>query len=482
MHSRSFPRRLQLRRGTVTPLTILCLALLVGVAALVIDGGTLMETRRHVQAAADAAALAGAADLYANYLGNQGSDVSGSALTEAQNTAAANGFTNDDSQTTVIVRTSKTSPSTYLGGRNAGQTIPPGYIEVSIQYNATHLFSGVFGSGSSPICARAVARGRCSPLPTNYLGVLALSLGSAGALNVADAGGLSVSGGIEVNSSSATTLSLLTSAKVTATQFIFNPSMAGLGGGNGGVLEALSQVLGSALSLLSGPSGSAPNFVASPPAPDPLRFLPPPPPPLAIRSRVHLNIPPGTTTNLQSGVYKDGIQISGTLFSPTTVTLQGNTDGTPNVYYLDGQNGLQVSGNVTIKLDSNAAADGVLIYNNWSDPNDSISINLGLFGSITLAPLTSGLYSGLCIFQKRGTPLAGGAAPPVTLSTVLGVPKVTGTIYAAYASVSLATDALNNVMCSQVIADTVSVGGLANVSINPNSYLTANQRQLGLVE
>jgi Flp pilus assembly protein TadG len=476
MHSRSFPRRLLLRCGGVTPLTILCLALLVGVAALVIDGGTLMEARRHAQAAADAAALAGAEDLYANYLSNQGNDNSGTAAASAQATASANGF--GDTQSTVTVRTSQSTPPTYLGGPNAGKTVPPGYIEVTIQYNAPHLFSGVFGSGSSPIQARAVARGRCTPLNNN--GVMALNLNSAGALNVSSTGGLTVNGSIQICSSSSSALSVSTSGNVAATQFILNPAMGSSGGGSG-LLGVVLSVLGSVLSLLFGPGGSAANIVTSPPAPDPLRFLPAPDPiQLTTQSNTQLNIT-GGNWELHPGVYKDGIQISGTLLSPTKVKLHANSDGTPGIYYLDGQNGLKVSGFVTLTT-ANGESAGVMIYNNWADPNDSISINLGLFGGITLVPHASGLYSGLCIFQRRGTPLPGGAAPPVTLSTLLGTMNVTGTIYAAYASVSLAADLSNNNMCGQVIADTVNVGGLANINIDPGAQPTANQRLLGLVE
>src|SRR5579884_3326431 len=105
----SLPCQPQLRRGTVAPLTILSLGLLIGVAALVIDGGTLMEARRHVQAAADAAALAGASDLYANWNTNQGVDLGDTAMSSAQATASANGFT-DGVQSIVTVRTCHTSP------------------------------------------------------------------------------------------------------------------------------------------------------------------------------------------------------------------------------------------------------------------------------------------------------------------------------------------------------------------------------------
>ncbi len=474
MQISSLPRRFQLRHGAVTPLTVLCLALLVGVAALVIDGGTLMEARRHVQAAADAAALAGADDLYANYLTNQGIDVRGTAQNSALATASANGFTNDGVQSIVTVN----SPGqNYKGGPNAGKTIPPGYFEVVIQYNATHLFSGVFGSGTSPIQARAVARGRSTPVTNN--GVMALNLSLGSTLNVASVGGLTVNGRIQVSSSNSSPLAVLGSGTVTATQYILNPAMGG-GGGGGGLLGTILSLLGSVVSLLFGPGGTAHNIVLSPPPPDPLRFLPPPPKPLVSQSNSLLVIPPGTTTRLLPGVYTDGIQISGTLLSPTNITLQGNTDGTPNVYYLDGQNGLQVSGNVTISLDANAMSAGVLIYNNWSDSDDAINLNIQ--GSLTLVPLASGLYRGLCIFQKRGTPLSGGNGPSITLSTQLGTTNVRGTIYAPYAKVKLATDISSNVICGQVIADTVRIGGTANVTIDPGTYPTANQRQVGLVE
>lgn len=470
MRSRSFPRRLQLRSGTVTPLTILCLALLVGVTALVIDGGTLLEARRHVQAAADAAALAGAEDLYARYLSNQGIDVSGSAKASALATASANGFTNDGVHSTVTVNT---SPQTYQGGPNSGKTIPAGYVEVLIQYNAAHLFSGVLGSGSSAVYARAVARGRCAPL--NFLGMMALNLNSAGALNNASAGGLTVNGGIQINSSSSSALEANTWGKVTvtATEFILNPAMGGSGvGGSGGLLGTVLSVLGSVLSLLFGPGGSAPTTILSPPAPDPLRFLPPPDSTTLTTQYTNLNITNGNW-QLHPGIYNGGIKISG---FGTVVTLHGNSDGTPGIYYLNGQNGFEVTELATVRSAPGESA-GVIIYNNWDDPNDSV--NLSTFGSITLVPPASGLYRGLTIFQKRGTP--SNAAPPVNL-TALGSCNVTGTIYAAHASVNLTTNFSTNVLGGQIIADTVKVSGLANININPGAYPTANQRLLELVE
>src|SRR5579871_2781951 len=119
---RSFRPLHSRRGGSVTPLAVLSLTLLVSVVALVVDGGSLMEERRHAQATAD-----------------------------------ANGFTNDGVQSVVTVNV---SPQNYQGGPNAGSALPPGYVEVIVQYNASRTFSGIFGPGTIPVCGRAVARGR----------------------------------------------------------------------------------------------------------------------------------------------------------------------------------------------------------------------------------------------------------------------------------------------------------------------------------
>ena len=71
--------RPQARRGVVAPFVALCLIALLGVTALVVDGGLLLADRRKVQGAADAAALAAAIDLYNNWNLNSGKDPSGSA-------------------------------------------------------------------------------------------------------------------------------------------------------------------------------------------------------------------------------------------------------------------------------------------------------------------------------------------------------------------------------------------------------------------
>src|ERR1700682_4237190 len=66
----AFPDGKRLRRGAVMPWVLLSATVIFGVVALGLDGGRLMDERRHAQATADAAALAAANDLYQNWWTN----------------------------------------------------------------------------------------------------------------------------------------------------------------------------------------------------------------------------------------------------------------------------------------------------------------------------------------------------------------------------------------------------------------------------
>ena len=152
------------RRGMVTAQVALSLSALMAMLAVVADGGLLLVERRHAQATADAAALAAACDLYANWNtnNNNGTDPSGTALASALGVASANGYTNDGTTSTVTINI---SPAKYSGGPNAGTALPAGYAEATVTSYQQRLFSGIFGSGAIPISARAVARGVQGPTP-----------------------------------------------------------------------------------------------------------------------------------------------------------------------------------------------------------------------------------------------------------------------------------------------------------------------------
>src|SRR5687767_10405792 len=97
----SSTRRCYRRRGVIVVLVAVCLAVILAFVAIAIDGGGLLEERRQAQATADAAALAAAEDLFRNYPRNKGIDQSGTAKSAALEIAAANGYSNDGTNSTV---------------------------------------------------------------------------------------------------------------------------------------------------------------------------------------------------------------------------------------------------------------------------------------------------------------------------------------------------------------------------------------------
>src|SRR5262249_22042493 len=122
-------RRRSPRHGTVAVLVTICLIALLMVLAVTMDGGLLFTEKRHAQATADAAALAGAADLFKYYRSNNGADLNGTAKVAALAIAASNGYANDGTTSVVDVRL---FGDFYSGGTNVGKPIPRGYVEVSV--------------------------------------------------------------------------------------------------------------------------------------------------------------------------------------------------------------------------------------------------------------------------------------------------------------------------------------------------------------
>src|SRR5260370_27568009 len=135
------------RRGAVAVLVAVSLTALLIVLAIALDGGLLFTERRHAQATADAAAMAGAAALYKYYSTNHGADNNGAAVSSALSIASSNGYTNDGKTSTVVGRT---SGQTYFSGPTAGKTISPGYVEATATYNNPRHFSRILASATIP--------------------------------------------------------------------------------------------------------------------------------------------------------------------------------------------------------------------------------------------------------------------------------------------------------------------------------------------
>jgi hypothetical protein len=410
------------------------MTMLMGLLALLADGGILLAERRHAQATADATALAAADDLFANWNTNKGSDPRSTAYNSAMGVAAANGYTNDGTTSKVTVNV---SPAKYSGGPNVGRTLPAGYAEAIVTWYQPRGFSGIFGGGSIPVTARSVARGT---MDTSTPSVLLLNPTAGGALSItgnATSPGINVSGAIDVNSTASNSMAI--TGNITLTAANYNLAAAQPGYSNSGNITM---------------KGTVSNNQT--PEADPLSYLTPPDPSsLSQQSTGTKTIVGNQTVTIQPGVYIGGISMAGNI----TATLQ------PGIYYMQG-GGFSATGNV------NLTGTGVMIYNAPSSPSDAI--NLSGNTVINLSPMTTGPYAGLTIFQDRTS------TAPVSLVGNSGA-SLTGTIYAAGAGVSITGNAETQVG-SQVIASTLSITGNSSFNVGGSGAPVVPARQLGFVE
>jgi Flp pilus assembly protein TadG len=281
-----------LRRGMVAVLMAALLPVIVGTMALALDGGLLYLQRRQAQSVADAAALAGAYQLY------NGSNFS-VAQTSAIAIGTANGYT--------IPAAQVTNPQS-------------GYVAVSVTANSPRFFSGLWGSGTLSVTASAVARGTTAPYSTAALLVLASS-GTAVTLS-GTTQLTAVNGSIVVDSTS---------------------SAAILSSGSPGPSITTPELDLSGKILYSGtnPNKATVTNTSQPNTPDPLASLSAPSSSgLTVQSSSAINLSGTTTRTLNPGVYTGGINLSGS----SSVTLN------PGTYYING-GGINLSGSSGISGD-----------------------------------------------------------------------------------------------------------------------------------
>jgi hypothetical protein len=325
----------------VAVLVVVALTAMLGIVAIALDGGLLLDQKRRAQAGADAAALAAAEDLYKNYQTGQGLDGAGTAKASALSTAAANGYNNDGATSTVTVNIPPTS------GDHVSQA---GYVEVIIEFNQKRGFSGIFGSGDLPVKARAVARGMWT---TFNNGVIVLHPTAPSALNANGNGITKVQGAnIIVDSNNST------AATTVGNSYVSDP--------NKGIY-----ITGQNPGYTGNFQGTV--YTGQTPVPDPLAYLPAPDP----SSMPTQSVPGGNNITLSPGVYPGGIHISG----QTSVTM------TPGIYYMDG-------GDFKFSGQGNLNAQGVMIYS-------TAGLSITGLGYVTLTPPTSGIYTGISYFQSR---------------------------------------------------------------------------------
>jgi hypothetical protein len=423
-YSASSPRR----RGAVVVLVAVSLVVVMAFVALTLDGGGLMERRRHAQSTADAAALAAAEDLFRNYPVNDGLDPQGTAVSRANTVAHLNGFTNDGVKSTVTVRV---SPQAYLGGPNAGQSLPKGYAEVTVQYNQPRFFSAVLGAGSIPVRARAVARGKWEP---SHIGIHVLDLHRSGSLNATGESFGTVAGASVIVNSDATDAAITNGGTLTATSFDITGGTS-ITGGKGGF------------------SGDV-NY-GTPPQPDPLRHIPEPSTSgMVTQSNSPIHFSNGSRT-YSPGRYKGGFSVSG----------KGNLTLLPGVYYMDG-GGFAFSGQGSL------VAEGVMIFNAPTGPSQNVDISGS--GAITMSPPTGGTYKGLTLFQARN------AENDLSISGG-GAMDISGTFYAANATLKVSGGG-DSIIGSQYVSRYLEIVGNGGLTIDYDPDQVIPRRTLQLVE
>jgi hypothetical protein len=396
------------------------LAVLIGVLALGLDGGRLMEERRRAQNAADAAALAAANVLYNNALTGTGAnpcsgqccdapaapDAATAATTAAQDNAKANGYANDGTTATVTVNIPPKS------GAFAGQS---GYAEVIIVSNVQASFSATFTGAPLQVQVRAVARGR-----PKQIGVVLLQSSGDNAFTVNGNGSVTVVGApVVINSTGAQAFTTSGNASVKAAFY-------DVAGGTGPTAGAITGTV----------------YTDVPPTSDPLAPLAPPDPcQYPVRATATTSISDQAT--LQPGVYRGGISLSG----DATVMLS------PGIYILDGGN-FSLSGNASV------TGQGVLIYVTGTC---SDGLELAGNGTITLTPPTTGPYTGISLWQASGVKSA------ITLKGN-GTSTITGLIYAPSAAVTLAGNGgADATFGSAYVVQSLNVSGNGSFLVAPGS-------------
>ena len=392
------------REGAIYALLLVSISVIVALLAITLDGGRLLDQRRTVQQAADLAALAAAADLYSRYDVNNGLDPAGTAAAAATSIAQSNGFACDGVASTITVNVPPKS------GPFAQQA---GHAEVILYANLTGSFSACVTNSAIGAGGRGVARGR-----RRIVGVVALAPTGTGVQNLNGGNIRIVGGGLHVNSTSTSGLSLaLGTLSADATDIV--GGVAGLLANLLGLVRPGAQPVSDPLAALSGPDTST------------LTTFP------------FKNYTTGTTT-LGPGIYRGGLKLTGT----ATVNLQ------PGIYVLDG-GGLSVTGT------ANLVGNQAMIYNTTIS-QASGPINIGGNGTVTLSAPSSGTYTGIGIYQDR------------TLSTALkiagnGNMNMTGTIYAPSAQVQFTGNGVGDTLGGWIIAQSVTMSGLGSFDLNQGS-------------
>jgi Flp pilus assembly protein TadG len=311
----------------------LSMTCILGFVGLATDVGTLFHAKRNVQIAADAAAIAGAAELpYGT------TDMT----TAAQDASAQNGFTNGSNNVVVTVNTPPQA-GVYKG--------VAGYVEAIVTQPQPTFFMKLFKRTSMTVAARAVASNGASN------GCI-YTLGTSGT-------DILMNGNVDLT---ATSCSIIDDSS--------NASQALLANGNV-TLDAQSiGVVGGVLS--NGGNSITPTPVTGiVPVSNPLAFETPPANPggcVSMTYQSNATVPQGCYSSLTINGSPTVTLSSGVFYITGAMTVNGTptVNGTGVTIYLASSSAsFTDNGNTTLNLSAptSGAYNGILFYQNPSDTN-----------------------------------------------------------------------------------------------------------------
>jgi Flp pilus assembly protein TadG len=181
------------RAGQIMLLTAMALVMLLGFVGLAIDVSFFYTSKRHMQIAADAAAVSAAKAL-------RNGGTYGSATQAAKDIAKLNGFDSAHGVTVTAVQPT-TSPYNKTG-----------YVQATVAQPEPTFFLKVLGFNSMKVSAGAISGTEDGPAC-----IYALNSSRSSALNLSGNGRVNMACGVVVGSSSSTALTVSGSGSLTAT-------------------------------------------------------------------------------------------------------------------------------------------------------------------------------------------------------------------------------------------------------------------------
>lgn len=410
--------RARISRGQIIVLMALATAVLSAFAALAIDVGNLWTTKRLMQTAADAAAIAGADAIL-----DGATSGSSTVVSAAQSASTQNGFTDGSgtiksSSAVAVAVNNPPASGPYAGDGDA--------VQVTISQTQPAYFMPVVGIKTVPISVTAVAMvkpsGNC---------IYSLDSQRSGALTVSGTATLSSGCGAYIDSSSSTALTI----------------------NGGGTLQA--DPVGVVGGYVVNGNAPTPPVGGIAPFADPFASVPEPTAGTCNGFK-GTNVTNGQTVTFNPGTYCGGITITG-----GTVTFN------PGVYIIDG-GGLTFNGGTI-------TGQGVTFYLTYASakgnsPSSYGGVNISGGATCNLSAPTSGPYEGILFFQDRSVQYSS-----VNSSTIVGSSGSTfdGALYFSTTALNYAGNSSANGY-TMLVADTLSITGNSYIGTNYSSLADGN--------